>query len=376
MAFLVLMLLLTSPVAIQAQSKADSLTDEVKNQVFNRLKNFSFGFYIDAYVNSTFNSKGDTSNVVPFSSNCPVQNQIRLNLAALEIYYNAEKVRGKLVLQYGDAPNLLADPDAQFIKYLRQANFGFRIVKNLWIDLGYMFNPVGYESMWPVINQLSTVTIGGYYEPGSVLGAKLSYKFSKKFSGGLMVGNPYSLAYGKNTHMAGMIFLTYSPLDNLSFTYNNFFGNQALKNAKMKNNILYNNLVIIYNPIKNIKLVGQVDYAVQTNSHLPPDTNKMAALFSGFIQAGYNFEKHFAITARYEWLNDPNGFLTGTYPVDGKQKGLFSNGFTAGFEYRPMKIGYIRVEYRYIESGKGMYTYKSKTSENIQALVFTTGVRF
>ncbi len=359
-----------------AQNNADTLTNEVKAKIFNKLKNFTFGFYVDVYYNMTLHSKYDTSSIVPFSANCPVQNQIRLNLAALEIYYNAEKVRGKLVIQYGDAPNLLATPNAQFIKNLRQANFGFKIIKNLWLDFGYILNPVGYESSWPVINQITTVTIGGYYEPGSVLGVKLSYQFTPKLNGGILFGNPYSVAYAKNTHMAGMVFLTYRPNEKINITYNNFFGNQALIDADINNNILYNNLIVSYNPIKQISLVGEFDYAAQTNSRLAPDTNKTACMFSGFLQAKFNISNHFSLTTRYEFLNDPDGFLTGVYHFKGKSRGLLTNGLTVQFEYKPISFGYIRIEYRYLNANTGNNVFHDNTSDNLQSILFSTGVRF
>jgi len=360
--------------AIVAQGSDDSLTTAVKNQIFNKLKNLTFDFYIDVYYNMTLNDAGDTSNVVPFSGNCPIHDQIRLNVAALELYYNALKVRGKFVLQFGDAPNLLASSNAQWIKNIRQANFGFRIVKNFWVDFGYIFNPVGFESAWPVINRISFVTIGGYFEPGSVLGIKLSYAFSDKFSGGIMVGNPFSLAYAQNTHFAGITFLTYKPLPTLSFTYNNFFGNQALKNAGIENNILYNNIIVVCNPVRNLELVGQFDFAAQTNSHKPPDTTKIAGMFSGFLQARYLFNEHFSLSARYEFFNDPHGFLSGMDPVT--DRGLRTNGFGISFEYNPVKIGYLRLAYRYLDSYPGSHEFYSGTSDNMQALIFTTGVRF
>ena len=95
---------------LRAQKSADSLLDAAKNQIFRRLNNFSFSFYVDAYYNMTLNGVQDTSNVVPFSSNCPLQDQIRMNVAAFELGYNSDKVRGKFAIQYGDAPNLLASP--------------------------------------------------------------------------------------------------------------------------------------------------------------------------------------------------------------------------------------------------------------------------
>jgi len=359
-----------------AQEKADSLTDEMKTKIFSTFKHFTLRFYVDTYINITLDNEKDTSNLIPLSGNCPVRDQIRINHGALELYYDAEKVRGKFVLQWGDAPNLLAETDAQFIKNIRQANFGFRIVKDLWVDFGYMLNPVGYESAWAIVNQISTVTIGGYFEPGMVLGVKLSYKFSEKFNGGLMTGNSYSLAYGRNTHLAGITFLNYRPKPNLFIGYYNFFGNEALKNAEEKNDILYNNFVVTYDPIPQVKLVGQFDLAGQTNSGMFPDTTKTAWMYSGFVQAGYVFNQHFSFHARYEFFNDPNGYLSGTYDYSNKTTGLMTQGFTASFEYKPVKVGYMRLSYRYLHANEGNKIYYSGLLDHINILTFTTGVRF
>jgi hypothetical protein len=365
---------LAAAAQVNAQETSDSATDALKSKILGKLDHFTFGMYIDTYVNWTFNSKKDTSNIVPFSANCPVQDQIRMNVAALEFYYNTDKVRGKLAIQYGDAPNLMASASSQWIKTIRQANFGFRIVKDLWIDFGYIFNPVGYESSWAVLNQISVVTVGGYFEPGSMLGAKLSYKFNDKFNGGIMVGNPFSLAYAQNTHMAALMFLNYQPLKNLGVSFNNFSGNQALNGDEVDNYLVYNNIIMTWSPIKSIDVVGQFDFAAQTNSTMPPDSNKIAGMYSGFLQARYSFARVFAFTARYEILNDPDGFLTGINPYT--LRGIRTNGFVVSFEYKPISYGYIRVGYRYLDGYPGSKLFASNTSDNMQALIFTTGIRF
>jgi hypothetical protein len=361
-------------VQANAQETNDSATEAVKSKILGKLNHFTFGLYIDTYYNWTINAPQDTSNIVPYSANCPVRDQIRMNVAALEFYYTTDKVRGKLAIQYGDAPNLMAASNSQWIKTIRQANFGFSIVKNLWIDFGYIFNPVGYESAWAVINQISFVTIGGYFEPGSVLGAKISFKFSDKLNGGIMVGNPFSLAYAQNTRMAGITFINWQPLSNLSFTYNNFFGNQALYGNEPDNDLLYNNIIVTWSPVKSINLVGQLDFAAQTNSTLPPDTTKIAGMLSGFLQARYSFAKFFAVTARYELLNDPHGFLTGVNK--NTLRGLRTNGYSVSVEYKPVSFGYIRIAYRYLEGYPGSKIFSSETSDNMQAFIFSTGVRF
>lgn len=368
------LIFLSGHLNLQAQFRSKGDIDSLRIHLLGKYNNLSFGLYIDTYYNMTLGSGKDTSNIVPFSANCPVADQIRMNVAALEFAYSAEKIRGKLAIQYGDAPNLLASPNAQFIKTLRQANFGFRITRKLWIDAGYMMNPVGYESTWAVMNRISFVTLGGYFEPGSILGAKLSYQINDRWDGGIIIGNPYSLAYGQNTHISGQIFLNYHPRQNLLIAYSNFFGNQALADAELDNDILYNNLIIKWYPFTSLELVGQVDLAAQTNSTLPPDTNRVAGMYSGFLQARYQLAEKYSLTGRLEWLDDPNGFLTGVnIPT---RRGLSTQGFAFSFEYKPVPFGYVRIAYRFLQGYPGSRIFSSNTSDRLQALIFSTGVRF
>ncbi len=359
-----------------SQGKADSLTDELTTKMLNNFKNFKIGFYADTYVNLELDHNTDTTNIVPFFANCPMTGHIRLNVAAIEMFYDAEKVRGKIQLQFGDAPNLLASPEKQWIKNIRQAAVGFRISKKMWVDVGYMFTPVGCESAWPVINIISSASVCAYFEPGAVLGMKFSYKFSEKLDAGFMVGNPYSVAYQHSNILSGILFINYMPLKNLTISYNNLFGNQALRNATLKSNLLYNDILIVYDPHDNINITGQFDFGFQTNSQMAPDTNKIASMCSGWLQCRYRFLHNFSIAGRYEYYYDPNGFLSGPYTYEGKTTGLTTNGTSVSLEYKPVKIAYIRMEYKYLQSNKGNKVFYSNTSDYMNLLIFTTGVRF
>jgi hypothetical protein len=370
------LLLLPWTSILTAQTGADTVSPVVKSKIFENFRNLSIGFYIDGYLTLELDNYKDTSNIVPFSANCPMRNQFRLNVAAIELFYNAEKARAKLQLQYGDAPNLLSSPEKQFIKTIRQANFGFRLTKNLWMDAGYMFNPIGMESSWPVINLISSVTMCGYFEPGSLLGLKLSYKFSDKVDGGLLVGNPYSLAYQQTQHVAGILFINYSPLKNLRISYNNLFGNQALKNAEINNNLLYNQFIVTWKPHKDVNLFGQIDFAFQTNSGLGNDSTDVAPMASGFVGARYAFLRKFSLSGRYEFFHDPEGFLSGPYKYDGKITGLSSKGFAVSLEYKPVDIAYARCEYKFIQANQGNLVFYGNTSDHLQIIIFTTGLRF
>jgi len=355
----------------------DTLPKDVRDKVISVFKNFQIGFYIDAYYTKTLGPK-DTSNIVPFYSNSQFANQIRMNVASMWIKYNSEHARGYLAIQYGDAPMLLTNVSEQFIKYLRQANFGFKIYKGLWIDFGYMLDPVGLESSWPILNKLSTVTIGGYFEPGSILGVKLSYVFSDKLNAALYACNPYSIAYGKNTGLSIAGLLNYRPNSNVGITYTFLLGNKSEKSAEKNKYQMYNNLVIDYAPVKWFNLTTEFDFAFQGNSQ-PLDTSLgegTISLYSGFIQAQFIPVKMLAFCLRGEFYYDPDAMLSPIYLRDQQfLSGLKCWGGTAGIEFKPLNDAYLRLEYRALKGNPDEAIFYGEGSSQ-QTLTFTTGLRF
>ncbi len=360
----------------QVCAQQDSLPKSVRDKVISIFKNFQIGFYIDAYYVKPI-GESDTANIIPFSSNCPFANEIRMNVASMWIKYNSDRARGHLAIQYGDAPMLLTKANERFIKYLRQANFGFRIYKELWVDFGYMLDPIGVESSWPVINQLSTVTVGGYYEPGSFLGVKLSYTISDKLFAALYVCNPYSLAYGKNTSISLAGSLSYMPVKRLNMTYSFLFGNQALKGDPEDKFQLYNNLVVNYLPYKWLNLTAQLDYAVQGNSvRLNKEGDGSISLYSGFIQSQFIIIPMVSVSLRGEFFADPNAMLSSTYLNDDlKKSGLKTWGLTGGAEFKPIDGAYFRVEYRYLSGNKNDMIFYGR-GDTQQTITVTTGLKF
>lgn len=97
-------------------------------------------------------------------------------------------------------------------------------------------------------------------------------------------------------------------------------------------------------------------------------------MYSGFLQVRHPISEKFSISARYEFLNDPQGFLTGINSAT--NRGLLTNGFGVSFEYKPLSIGYMRVAYRYLQGFHGSKLFYNNSSDIMQAIIFSTGVRF
>lgn len=361
---------------IPCYPQSDSISPTEKSKFSEFLSHFDLTVYVDVYYNRVLNRpSGDTSNILNFASNCPFANEFRLNVASLWLYYTAKNARGKVELQYGDVPNLLTDPQVQFIKYMKRAEFGFRIYKTFWVDLGYQYNPIGYESSFPIRNQLSTVTVGGYYEPGNFLGAKLSAQLTPSFLIGAYIGNPYTLAYGRNKRLFAGLFMGYSYKDIFSVNYNNLMGSSDLATEEKNHLGIYNNVYVTVNPVNNLLLVGQCDFGLVTNKGIP-DTTKTASEVSGFLQVTYQFTKWFSASLRGEYFNDPDAIMSTLYAYDGKLRGLLTYGGTVGVEFNPVKNSYIRAEYTYLTADKGNLAFLSNLSQDRNTLTFTAGYKF
>jgi len=49
-------------------------------------------------------------------------------------------------------------------------NFGIRLFDDSWLNFGYMSNPIGVESNNPILNYVSSTSVGSFFEPGGIIG--------------------------------------------------------------------------------------------------------------------------------------------------------------------------------------------------------------
>lgn len=364
-------LILIVPFSVKAENDS-VLTQAEGKKILLFMKKLQIGLYIDVYSTVDIQNIDDSSQVLPLYANSMRTNDFRLNVAAILLTYRAEKTRANFTLQLGDIPMLLTQVEYQWIKYMRQANFGFKLTKRTWIDLGYMLNPIGCESSYPVYNKLSTASIGGYFEPGNIIGIKISTQYNDKFGTAFYIGNPYSLAYNSDTYISAGLQLSYTPFKNLGIYYANIAGMQS-KNREDNKVQLYNNIIVDYTPVKWLNLLMQYDFAWQTNSHLGSDTSLLSYVNSGFLQASFRPLKWFSVSVRGEFYSDPNGILSGVYNDEGVQNGLRTLGFSGGVEFKPFEILYLRAEYRNV--GTNQPIFNNATIDCQDAVIFTAGLK-
>ncbi len=325
----------------------------------------SIGGYIDTYI-----SYDDDKDSQPrqFSAIAPYRDEFRINLAMLSLRYAAKKIRGNIVLQYGDIPkqNWPQGPN-EFMQFLQEANLGFSPAKNLWLDAGYFLTHIGGEGVIPKDNFFQSLSLCAYYEPFYQSGIHFSYT-GKKFYFGIFALNGYNVLADNNKNKSFGLQLGYKAGEKAEFIYNNIIGNEMPTGRPGKTRI-YNNFVIKWFPAKRLDIILCTDFCTQDESQIGHQLDA-ASLLSGFLSLRFRVGKKVSLSARGEFFNDSDGILSGTFTgADGRLTGLIANGFSLGIEYNPVDNSYFRLESRYLSADSNLKIFHGSNSNRTEVIL-------
>lgn len=330
--------------------------------------------YISAYYAYYTDSVGpDAAQKFPTLS--PYSNEVGLNVIQVSANYKAEKVRGIVTLQWGDMPNVAWSPKYNLVQ---QANLGVRLVPKLWFDVGYFRTHIGLESVQPRENINSTIAVTTFIEPYYLSGAKLSWQPLPFIT---LQANAFSQFNGfteNNTDKALGFSSVIDASSNLSITLNTITSDDSPDEIPISKRRIYNDVYLIWKTKRSI-LGFEFNYGWQKNSGLM-DTTATARVVSSLIALKYLVSKKFAVYGRYEYCEDKNGILSGTYSNSlGVANGINIMGATGGIEIKPIPNSYIRFEYRYLKQnlpGADIFYYNGKHTNFRNEFVFSTGFWF
>jgi hypothetical protein len=298
---------------------------------------------IGCYVSSYFAINDDDNlpnGFVQFPTLEPRKDQFSLNMALISLAYASSKMRGNITLHYGDVPE--SSWPATF-NLIQEANGGFKLFKDLWLDAGFFKTHIGIESFQPRENIASSMSIMNYYDPYFLSGVKLTYSMGPKLR--LMGGvfNGYNEYLDNNRNKAFGFTAIYNASDKLTFTYNALTCDESPDAAPAKHQRLYHNF---YSTLHLQKLIVGVDinYGMQQHS-LKSDTARSGQVYGALAVAKYQFIPLLGGYARVETFSDPDRILTGNLDI-----GDYIHGFTAGIEFTPQKTISINAEWRILEA--------------------------
>ncbi|MCI0472714.1 MAG: porin [Ignavibacteria bacterium] len=323
-----------------------------KTVVDKFLGKIDLSVYADTYYGTNTDK---TSPLRKFDGMDIVRNQFRLNIARLSLQYNDLWARGNVTLQYGDIPDYLWDTK---MPNIQEANIGFRPFKNFWIDAGYFQSHLGAEGLLKD-NFLNSYSLPAYYEPLYQSGVKVSYNFSDEFGAAVHFINGFNLIEDNNQDKSAGLELNFSPNEIFEFTYSNILGNEMPAEKDTRFSVLNNLAVNFTSPSGMFEALAGIDLGLREKSLLS-DTTKTAFSYGALLSVRYNMSEHFSATIRGDYYQDLGGIYSGIQP---NGTGVKGNGLTLGFEYRPVKNGYIRLESRYLRLDNAQKVFYDNTNE-------------
>jgi hypothetical protein len=317
---------------------------------------------VDAYYGYNANHPslvyGGTS-TEPFSF---TNSQFSLNLIEMQLDKPVDKTSPlgfRVALGFGQAMNAVNNagnspnsPDiasglAGASQYLKEGYLSYLIPvgKGLQLDGGKFVTPTGAEVIETNQNwNYSRSLLFSYAIPYYHMGFRAKYNFSDKLSVTAFAMNGWNNVVATNTGKTGGVSIAWNATKKLSITETYLGGPRDYYGVG--NNGPWNNLtdtVVAYNATPKLSLQANLDY----NRIEEFGASKRPADYAGIAgYVKYAVTPVVAVAARYEYLNDHDGFAT-PIALLGIAKGQHMNEFTGTVERKIAGHLLSRLEYRH-----------------------------
>jgi len=307
---------------------------------------FTISAYSDVYF-ANFTDEREANVLQEVTTVSPRDERFGLNIAQIGAHYQSDKVRGNIIIHYGDIAQATWSEE---FRAVQEANMGIHLSNDWWLDAGFFATHIGTESFLPKNNFTSSTAVATFNEPFFQSGARLAYEGSERLDFAFWVVSGYNFFLDVNDAKSLGIALSYQLTADLSLTYTNLFGRESLDGIAPSQYRTYHNLYANWHPAEAWYLTVGGDLGTQTNSDLD-NPNASALMYNALAVLRYQFSPQYALTVRGETFQDPSGFISGVYTtLDAGISGLELYGLTLSAEYRPMEQAYLRLEGRLLQT--------------------------
>lgn len=298
------------------------------------------GGYIDTYYNYNFNKPGKE---LPYFVSMSRNNEVNINLAYIDVKYNSDWIRARLVPGFGTYMNSNYAPERATLKNIVEGSVGVKLAKtkNIWLDAGVFTAPYTNESTISKDQLAYTRSFSAEYTPYYLAGAKLSIPLSSKVNTYLYLLNGWQQIEDTNNKLSVGTQFEYRLNDNLSLNWNTYIGQERTAIDTTLSTRYFTDFYVVYNEDR-FSFTSCFDIGTQ-NDWTWWQINAIAR---------YNLTDKLSVTGRVEHFNDPHSVqIVPVTSVDG-----FSvNGSSIGLNYKVNDNALLRLEGRALFSGDEVF---------------------
>ena len=364
---LIIMLFVASGVALADEEKKTSgmTVDDIK-------KMLGLSIYLQGGYNYNFENPGSQENGLRIFDH--KANSFTLDLAQI-VFTKDAPVGGigyKLKLSAGETAKFihaagLGDSDNPFDLTEAYINYVAPLGKGLKFQFGKFVTMHGAEVIEAKDDMnYSRGLLFNYAIPFTHTGLMVGYPFSDVVSTNFYVVNGWDNFNDDGSSKTLGLSVNVTPAEQFSAAINLMNGREQDLQTSIKSNRFLSDTVITVKPIKNLTLVVNTDYSIQSNS--APDGGD-AKWYGVAGYAKYDFTDFFSTAVRAEYFKDPQGARTLT-PQTAKEVTLTP-------EFRVAKDLIVRPEYRHDWSDKDVFdshhnTLNKKNQDTVALAVMYT----
>lgn len=347
---LVILILLWSSV-IQAQDYPE-----------NKNRKFSFSGYLETYFSYDFNQPDD--HLRPdFLYNFKRHNEFSINLALFQAAYEDENIRANLGLMLGNYAQFNLADEPNWAQMVYEASIGFRILDNLWLDVGIMPSHIGFESAIGADGWHLSRSLLAENSPYFLTGVRFSYHHNSKIDMTLWLTNGWQNVQRIHGNQALGVGLgvNYRPIKSLELNYSNYFGNE--QGGSFRQNRFFNNFYAQYYFGKWGATLG-TDFGVEPT--IAGNLNEWSGITASLKRT---ITKEITLAGRAEYYSDHKGVIL--------SEGLKVSGLSSNIDYQIHPSGLIRLELRQFIGKEAIFNLPAaRFSKGNTAITVSLSARF
>lgn len=345
--------------AVQAFSILDS-NAAMRTQPFTQAASFAVNGFVDTYYALAFATP--PAKTRSYTTQPLYHNEFSLNFAILSLAYLSNDVRGRFAVQAGSyaEANYAAEP--QFWRSIFEANAGYRLHDNLWLDAGIFASHIGIESAISKDSWTYSRSIVADYSPYYQTGAKLTWTPSSEWLMSVFVLNGWQIIRETNSEKSFGTQVQWKPAPNLLFNWSTYIGNDQLDSA-VRQIRYFNDFYASIGLSDKLSLALLFDAGVQER----PNTT-LHIWFGSLAVARYAINDRLALAVRGEYYSDPHGIIIPT----GTANNFQTLGISANLDVALTTNLLWRIEARWFSSRDAIYPTENAAPRRTDGFIVTS----
>lgn len=324
-----------------------------------------FSGFLDTYF--SYNLSSPLSYKRSYTTQPSRMSEPQINMAYLDGTLNEEAWRGRLALQYGNSvdANYVLERN-KTVQAIQELYLGRKLSDKLWVDAGIFLGNIGAESWISKYNWTYTRALNLDYVPYYSAGVRFEYLASSKQAWQVQILNGWQNIQENNNSKALGIQYRRDLNDKLTFTYNNFLGDEVVVGRKSRFR-QYHNFIFKWLFSEQWQFLGAIDLGFQSQQKKSGVDGMLAQTLT--VRRIFNPQQSMA--TRLEYYNDAHQ----TTVVTNSPKGFEVIGASVNYDHQFNRNIIWRTEARILNSKDKIYpNNKEPNGYNDSIIVTSIGI--